>query len=225
MGREAQHQLYNFRKENGLCTKCGELATEGKTLCKTHAEIVNARNNSYKIKKKKMKLCVDCSTPVEESIRCNKCRSIHIIYMDSRKEQGLCSSCGEIIDGGGVSKCSKCSKKEVERSRNRRNIRRDNGLCLFCDLPVIGIYSLCEYHFLKEQKRRAERDPKLCCKCLKERVVGSCYCEYHLDFFNTKKKYREDNNLCIRCGVSLEDGMASSGGRCCINCTQKLIGC
>ena len=105
--KKNQRELYKYRKENGICTRCGKHNAEpGKAKCRT---------------------CLDKDAYIHR-----KARFDEINIVEYRKENGLCYYCGNPIEDKTVKACLSCRKKMSEyRSRaniNTNYLKMDNKI-------------------------------------------------------------------------------------------------
>lgn len=109
---EQMHNRREFRRANGLCTRCGRPLPEGHQYVQ----------------------CDECRTYVQSFYKFNKAR------YESRKEQGLCVKCGAFAEPG-KTMCKKCldqwhesENREMyrEQKRQKRKECREKGLCIDC---------------------------------------------------------------------------------------------
>jgi hypothetical protein len=79
-------------------------------------------------------------------------------WRDGKVAQGLCANCGgRPIASRSRSRCEECLEHRRVRSKELRDLRRSEGRCLKCPLPVAPGFSLCEEHRAKKVKRPYER--------------------------------------------------------------------
>lgn len=96
-------RIYHFRKQNGLCVKCGEKLDRKGTRCKTCADYDNEYSKRYYYDKGKYKK--------EETY-------------NHRKKYNMCPRCGKrhTYTDEQFILCNECREKE-KIERKRRNIR------------------------------------------------------------------------------------------------------
>lgn len=143
--KERNRERYYFRKENGLCTRCGKELDRGGMYCAS----CNDRHNAYSRANRKFwrenNICTICGKePVPGTDRiCPECRIKHnaarkplteeqILVRNKRyrtkqnelykqrKEHGICTRCGKRKAEAGRAKCGLCLAKDVEVQRQRR---------------------------------------------------------------------------------------------------------
>ena len=109
---EQMHNRREFRRANGLCTRCGRPLPEGHKYVQ----------------------CDECRKYVQSFYKFNKAR------YESLKEQGLCIKCGAFAEPGRVL-CRKCldewhenENRDLyrEQKRQKRKECREKGLCIDC---------------------------------------------------------------------------------------------
>ncbi|UZE45941.1 hypothetical protein [Selenomonas sputigena] len=152
--REYARETYHWRKEHGVCVKCGkEDAEPGKTLCAECAEKQSVHNKRYwgsLDAEKRQKI-----------IRQTRERSR--AQREQRKNLGLCVICGKKA-AKGKAHCIECLLKERRRNFERYNTRRvktdfSEGLCCCCNEPALPDKKFCKKHYDIAQ-RRAEKARK-----------------------------------------------------------------
>ena len=104
--------LYNARLEQGLCTMCGKRWAEtGRRKCPICRE-------------RAQKWWRDNDMTARTQVKKNKLRA-------ERKEQHLCTNCGKPLERQEIginSQCSKCRKKDMERTTVKRIRDRIHGI-------------------------------------------------------------------------------------------------
>lgn len=158
--KEINARHYKNRKENGLCSRCGNLLDREGYYCSACLE----KRRIYQIENRKFyrenHICVECGkiiVPKSERI-CPECKAKRnnrrkplteeqkqsvkaqrkILYQQ-RKEQGICTCCGKRKAAEGKTKCGICLVRDTEAHRkqnfdkpNIREYRKENHLCYHC---------------------------------------------------------------------------------------------
>ena len=130
-----------------------------------------------------------------------------------------CKSCENICEDG-RKRCIGCLQKEKENAAKRRNKRRELGLCVSCNNPVVHGYTRCEIHLLYERnKNKKYKEMKKCLNCGKDTEKGN-RCKDCLQNItqksNVQRRKRVEFGLCPRCGNKKE-----SLAKCCEICFLK----
>lgn len=139
-------ELYWERKNKNLCTKCGETAEHGKTLCRYHLQQA-CRLQQAKIDRRKSKgQCPRCGQKLNNNRKiCNDCLEKQVskprddVYVPNtkRKELGLCISCGK-PNPATTERCDKCTKKYSKTKSLSREQRIACGLCGQCGKGLLA---------------------------------------------------------------------------------------
>jgi hypothetical protein len=123
---ESRRNRRAWRRENGLCTRCGKPLQDGATF----------------------KQCDDCRKYTHKYFRFNKAR------YESLKEAGRCVKCEDMAEPG-KTMCRKCLFQYIkygmehreqinERKRRVRRERIENGLCVDCGRPTDEGHTRCK---------------------------------------------------------------------------------
>jgi len=119
----------------------------------------------------------------------------------NRIKNGLCYRCAEPAFGKTL--CPVCSEKQKVKDREKRKIRKFQGLCLMCGNKLKESDSkTCSSCLHKKRKREAQRKiDGLCSKCGKDKSSCGILCEICYfktvsnRHFKTCKRWEEIKNL------------------------------
>lgn len=140
--RAYARDTYHWRKEHGICTRCGkEDAEPHKALCAECAEKQSAQNKRYwgsLDEKKRQKF-------MQRTRERNRARR------EQRKSMGLCVICGKKA-AKGKAHCIECLLKIRRRHHEQYEAERvktdfGEGLCCRCNEPVVPGKKLCAKHY------------------------------------------------------------------------------
>lgn len=134
-------ETLQYRKENGLCSKCGNKNADGKSLCQKHLDQSSERTKRYRDNKSSSGLCPECGNVNDTGgYCCVSCRVLnktkhHNSYIKryaTRKNNGNCPTCGTEIKDTNFVNCESC--REFNNSKTKRYIKRnrENNLCVTC---------------------------------------------------------------------------------------------
>lgn len=174
---EVTKKDYYDLKARGLCVRCGKnKAREGRVMCSTCAEKVNAYRTESIEWAREHNVCPKCmkNKLFGDEKTCPEClanqyarnrRSViklyetshnqYVLRMKRKKEQGICRSCNNKI-AEGHTYCSKCLTKKRERSKHDRLIKGHDGI----DRSERYYYGLCY-----RCGEPLDTDKRLCSKC------------------------------------------------------------
>lgn len=140
--RTYARDTYHWRKEHGICTRCGkEDAEPHKVLCAECAEKQSAQNKRYwgsLDEKKRQK-------SMQRTQERNRARR------EQRKSMGLCVICGKKA-AKGKAHCIECLlkiRRKNHRQRETERVKTDfsEGLCCRCNEPAMPGKKLCKKHY------------------------------------------------------------------------------
>ena len=147
--REYMRARYHRLKDAGLCVECGKLpAVEGSTKCLDCRERSRERCRKSDAKRTKNH---------ERQAAIKRLREGYLA-------KGLCYQCGKRPHVVGKRYCQRCinrAKINSHRAYMKKTrffsygMRKELGICLRCNEPVVEGYCFCEKH-LEEQRERAE---------------------------------------------------------------------
>lgn len=129
----------HWYQDNGICPRCRKNTIEGdEKVCPE----CNAKNANMTAKRR--------GENREEYNE--KQKIIHRNLYYKRIEQGICTRCGKRKTDYGYKTCGICRAKDAEYKRIKygkpnRSERCEQGLCYFCDNPVMEGYKVCEKHY------------------------------------------------------------------------------
>lgn len=170
-----QKKLIELRKSSGLCVDCGKpLDRNGYRCisCNNRQNLNHALEREYYQAKHVCPRCRRNSILGDEKV-CPECSAKgYILTMNSRnkehynlahgewakkeyqrrKENGICTRCGNRKADYGFFTCGICRNKDRQRKRIKygkpsRKERYKIGMCYFCDNPVKEGYKVCEKHY------------------------------------------------------------------------------
>lgn len=127
-------RLYDYRKANGLCVRCGQPSRPGKTMCEFHAQQEVERSREKRKALLAMGICPVCGSEkiYLNETKCPKCsanaresaarskkkisieenRAKYRVYSkkwrDTKREKGLCPRCGRRKPQAGKTLCRVC---------------------------------------------------------------------------------------------------------------------
>lgn len=140
-GRKRQRK---YRRENGLCTRCGKPLEEGSAFvtcedCRVYLSTFKAFNKCRYERLKRAGKCVKCGDWSEPGrTMCRKCLDAHRAYersygdayrdkkrarREGYKAVGLCIDCGQPTDGGHT-RCKRCREMRMDSCRKYRINKR-----------------------------------------------------------------------------------------------------
>lgn len=132
----------NFFKSIGICPRCQKNKLTGKE--KSCVEC-RAKSAEYRAKKRD-----DPETRKSINAAYNEWSRKH--YQEL-KEKGICTRCGKKPSDSGRSTCNWCRAKinnyRLEKKLQEGTLkqkRMENGLCIWCENPVMQGYIICEKH-------------------------------------------------------------------------------
>ncbi|MBR2408950.1 MAG: hypothetical protein IKB07_08340 [Lachnospiraceae bacterium] len=178
--------LYNERKKNGLCVKCGkENDTSGVRCseCKEKGNKNSRRGYSYYIsigicprcRKEKLygdeRACLLCNADrYKRDLKRDRERYNEIHRKSSKKiyhessAKGICTRCNKRKAAEGQKRCKMCIEKVNEYRRKKstgvpRRLRPDFGMCYLCGEAVMKDQRVCAscHEKITEANRRQDR--------------------------------------------------------------------
>ena len=172
--KEAQKRFIQKRKDKGLCILCGEPLDRQGVHCKKCREKINKETKKTREFYKQNgicprcgkneilgdeKMCPECKARTYETVMKNRDKDhynkTHREWSkkeyQKRIEAGICTRCGKRDADKGYRTCGLCREKDTNkrRIRNYKQPREDRikqGLCYFCDNPVVDGLKVCEEH-------------------------------------------------------------------------------
>ena len=158
-----------FYQSIGICPRC----TKNKIIG-DEKSCLECRAMMAEKKAKKMK---DANIRQHSNEVHNAWQRRHIAEL---REQGMCTKCGKRQADKGYKRCGICRAKQRDYCREKRlqkdsikQIRLNNGLCIWCDTPQKEGYKICEQHYQGLLEKRAKVDnTKLIRFQLNNRKVG-----------------------------------------------------
>lgn len=145
------------RIDAGLCIFCGKPSDI--KYCLNCKNLKNARNKKAKDKKREQGLCLGCSKPSGNYAFCTDCRDVMTQHRRDRVAKNLCSHCGR--PSPIYTLCSECLKRQSTWDKNRRESRKQKGLCPLCGSLTSGGYVHCVECRRKLRDRMRKRNKVL----------------------------------------------------------------
>lgn len=148
--REQKREDREFYKEHGICPCCGK-----EKLFGDERQCINCREKNYQRK-------ANISDEKKEMYAENFKKQQKNLYKE-RAKNGICTRCGKRKAEYGKKKCRICLDKDMiihrKRLRMKKPKEKEDGICFFCDNPVMDGKTICEKHFeifSKNGKRNAK---------------------------------------------------------------------
>jgi hypothetical protein len=168
-------------KEAGMCSQCTNPTVEGRSRCQKHLDKANATARRRNAERKYYGLCLRCPEKAQEG---------HV----------LCATCLENLRHRELNLDS-----EREKSRTKQQLRRNAGLCKWCEKPNAAGRALCEEHLRGEREKvrayRAERKAKgLCWRCDDPVRPRGVLCQKHREEVTAKERAKA---LVVRAGPAV----------------------
>lgn len=142
-------ELYHWRKENGICVKCGNKKAVNGVACLDCKEEDALRQQ---------RLYAEMSEEEKAQLRAKKRESLRRLRK-KRKESGLCYACGKPVYKN-YSRCYECYLKTKKYKRERKGYM-EQGLCRICGKEVVPGKKHCQEHL---EMRRKCMEHALKCK-------------------------------------------------------------
>lgn len=186
---ENKKQLVNYRRENNLCTTCGNPTNGTSSMCDFHLE--KKRLYAYEFRRKK---CPVCGGKIEIAGHCKICwdnkKTNNKNLRKIKKENGICYTCSNSIVEG-HSHCESCLDKIRIRTQEKRQERIEKKLCRRCGKnSICHMSTRCKICFLKELSYSHFGNRQFC------------------DFL--QKIFDEQNGVCPYTGFKLDLGVNAS---------------
>lgn len=194
MSNESKKRLYEYRKQNNLCVRCGSECDNGSANCDSCKLKYRDTQKPLKESRKASGLCIRCGSKCEKGIFCNACRDKRKVKNKEkeryRRENNLCVSCGEPNNDGLY--CNICEPKIKKRCnhdhRKRRAKRVENGLCESCGGPTNG-ETYCELCKLRRRKNIE-----------KQITTEPTFKERRKQTVQRRRQNRLSQGICVMCG-------------------------
>lgn len=227
-------ELYDYRKDNGLCVDCGMPLDISGIFCK-HCrkmrldykqrpevkEKLNAANRKMKHKRKEAGLCVTCGKPLDrEATMCSACWEKTKQWRKEQREwylsRKICPVCRVNTVFGDEKTCLDCQMKNIERTQGNIEKNRDAYNARMRDyqkrrreeLKANGICTRCG-------KRPASNGYSRCEMC---RAKEKDYYYNKNDGVRLRRAYRHEYGLCYICG---EPNL--NGYNLCPKCYERAV--
>lgn len=139
-------EVYENRKNNHLCTRCGQDAEINKTLCTYHLQKANQNQNAMYDRRKVEGCCPLCGDKLINNRKiCNQCLEKQVskqrddiwIPRKDRQQNCLCLDCGEHNLTSNLY-CNECAKKRISNQSSIRKQKIANGLCGICGQRLLA---------------------------------------------------------------------------------------
>lgn len=197
----------NYRKNNGLCTRCGQKLDEcGFITCSSCRVKGRKLNHAMSERRKEQHLCLNCGAPLDRNgSLCSTCRDLRNerVREDRKyfKEIGICPRCKKNKILGDEKSCPECqaysysliTPKRMENREHYNEIqkeykrklyekRKDQGICTICGGAISDKrYSTCNACREKQAENKRRRNSTLF-ESRDERVKnGICFfCNNHI---------------------------------------------
>lgn len=155
-------ETIQFRKDNNLCERCGQLNAPDRKMCRKHLDQVAVRQDKQRAKKKRLGICERCKNPViPNEILCVECKpkvaQANCVRnkkrYKKRKVQSICMTCDDPAESG-KTQCRSCLDNRALEQRAIREHRLANNLCIVCAkyLGEDPHIQMCDKH----SKKRSE---------------------------------------------------------------------
>lgn len=149
--------IYETRKANNICVKCGELVLDGKTSCLP----CRIKYNEY-LGRIKPTECVQCASPLDRGGKyCSQCarKRKHMNRTSNyynRIANNLCTRCtGELDRKGSI--CFNCLIKHSKRQKEFNERKKLKKICRKCNSPVYDDKLFCkDCRIINNQRRNYE---------------------------------------------------------------------
>jgi hypothetical protein len=210
--KQKTRDVYNFRKENNLCTRCGKVKPkEGRTKCDECTKKQRLSDKKVLDKYKEKGICIECKIKKASHGRtkCDICNPIKIkekktIKIDKRKvideysncrerakgiyqlrkSEGICTRCGKNKVREEKTTCQECWDQQRITNRKRQLRLIEGRICIECG------------------KSEAVENNQKCSDCL----LKSLSRRYGISMERIKEKLREQNGRCFYSGRVLKIG-------------------
>jgi len=116
--------------------------------------------DKWKLKAKLEKLCIDCGTALEETVkiqRCSVCNKKHIERANNRiknvrrkPNSGMCHQCGKKSSKRICDECKAKNKKyHIKYDKKKYENYKKNGVCVKCGAKRLLNQLVCEVHYFR----------------------------------------------------------------------------
>ena len=128
-----QKEIYDRRRHEGLCIKCGKEPEAGKKNCRSCLDRAALASSKARALRKENGKCPSCARSLDSKHHLEICAKRHKNLRDARRNLGLCTSCGESRDSE-LMWCSSC----LQPLRVRRDLCKIqvfshfNEVCFCC---------------------------------------------------------------------------------------------
>ena len=144
-------EIYRWRKEHGICTRCGQYeATRGTKCVVCAADYAEKRRNQYH----------SMSEAEKQEFLSKKSERMKALRKE-RKEKGLCYMCGKpVYKNFGTCYEHWLYRRNYNRKRQaeKRKGFREIGKCRICGKHRVSNQKLCEEHLQQYRKSMAHAE-------------------------------------------------------------------
>jgi len=130
-------------------------------------------------------ICTDCGKvpPKPGYVRCHPCLTKRTDRSHDLEAKGICPHCRKQPVADGSKRCRKCLDKSAKQAQDRRQHRRDAGLCIMCGKGAVKPpYTICAPCRKQNRNRECRLGPGI-----RDTVLG------------------RDNRQCRLCGKARND--------------------
>jgi len=172
---------YKDRIAAGLCGKCGELNSNGRSLCDGCREKERQRAAAKRKRNQAAGKCLNCGKPVgtRSKTKCDACLDQQLVSQkktrEVRKASGICQSCGQCEAMPGKTVCKQCSKRMTDVRMKHYKADKQAGLCAMCGAEPVPGFTQCEK--CRTQSNERKRQVKLeVCNAYGGAICAGCGC-------------------------------------------------
>lgn len=133
--KNREDNLRETRLSSGLCITCGKNPSEkDKQRCAKCIKNSNEASANFAIRNLELGYCLcNKNNPVVPGkTRCEKCLSREKQRYEKKKEKGICYLCNKNNPVLGKLACQSCSDRRSEWKKEKKKLRREQGVCERC---------------------------------------------------------------------------------------------
>ena len=183
-----QKKLYNYRRENGLCPKCGKPLDRKGFYCEECREKQTAYSRETRELCRQFKICPECrkNKLVGDEKICPEClankaeyRANHPLSDDKRRKNneafkqysknlyaerrkaGICVRCGKTKAVEGKAKCFICQSKDNAIHRKRTENRQNIAKKITCAIVVENLLTDHKDNYVRNAGRQTTKEVKV----------------------------------------------------------------
>lgn len=145
----------------GLCVRCKKPNPKSTRRCPDCTKVAVHTNKVIREKANSLGLCVACGIPWNGgTLRCDACKSAQRDKWKGKTKSEFCCRCSKPKEG--IHKACNSCREEMRKTCNGRRAKFANeGKCVQCGIPKIGVVGLyCEHCMLRTAARRWLGDSK-----------------------------------------------------------------